>query len=267
MSGLTRTWGVSRPHPPRWRFLQRAALLSRFACRSARHAGGGRRSGHRGHSLRTLARRYGGRRRQSGDGGVRGGRRPVRRMGGGDTVAFALADITGLSPSAASGWMQSLLFLFVLWGIRQLVLLGVRRQVQDVRALYRWRKTSSYVAVVVGAIGLFGIWLGTGTVGSLATLPRAADGGRRDCAARSAGQPGRVDVHSLAQAVRARRPRSHPPARGRRDRPAAVSVHALGGGHGDRSGTVHRAAHPHPQRLGLLRLAHQPHQRVCLRLA
>ncbi|MEO0559182.1 MAG: mechanosensitive ion channel domain-containing protein [Bacteroidota bacterium] len=86
------------------------------------------------------------------------------------TVAMGLGDLTGLSPEAASGWMQSVLFLFVLWGLRQLVLLGVRRQIQDVRALYRWRKTSSYVSVIIGAIGLLGIWVGTGTIGSLATF-------------------------------------------------------------------------------------------------
>ncbi|GAB5537459.1 MAG: hypothetical protein Rubg2KO_37080 [Rubricoccaceae bacterium] len=87
-----------------------------------------------------------------------------------DALVGTVSTVTRLSPKAAEGWIETLLFLVVLWGLRQLVLMGVRRRIQDVRALYRWRKTSSYVAVVLGAFGLFWIWMGTGTVGSLATF-------------------------------------------------------------------------------------------------
>jgi len=87
-----------------------------------------------------------------------------------DALVGTVSSVTRLSPKAAEGWIETLVFLVVLWGLRQLVLMGVRRRVQDVRALYRWRKTSSYVTVVIGAFGLFWIWMGTGTVGSLATF-------------------------------------------------------------------------------------------------
>ena len=87
-----------------------------------------------------------------------------------DALVSTVSRVTRLSPEAASGWIETLAFLVVVWGLRQLVLLAVRRRVEDVRALYRWRKTSSYVAVVIGAFGLFWIWIGTGTVGSLATF-------------------------------------------------------------------------------------------------
>ena len=85
-----------------------------------------------------------------------------------EALTVTVSELTGLSAGSASAWMKTLVFVAVVWGIRQLVLLAVRRRTQDVRTLYRWRKTSSYVAVVAAAIGLVSIWVGT--LGSLATF-------------------------------------------------------------------------------------------------
>ena len=80
----------------------------------------------------------------------------------------ALADVTGLSRGAALDWIETALFLAFVWGVRQLVLVAVRRQTQDVRVLYRWRKTSSYIAVVAAFFGLVAIWVGS--LGALGTF-------------------------------------------------------------------------------------------------
>ena len=75
---------------------------------------------------------------------------------------------TGLSEEVVTELLLSVLVAVALWAVRFVVLRVVDRRVGDVAARYRWRKTSLYVAVAVGALLFLRIWLGA--LGSLATF-------------------------------------------------------------------------------------------------
>lgn len=75
-------------------------------------------------------------------------------------VVEALHDVTGLGTAFVSNALLTLLVVGVLWGTRHLVLAAVRRRNPETRALYSWRKTSTYVAVAVGLVLVFRIWVG-----------------------------------------------------------------------------------------------------------
>ena len=75
-------------------------------------------------------------------------------------VVEALHDVTGLGTAVVSNVLLTLVVVGVLWGVRQLVLAAVRRRNPEARSLYSWRKTSTYVAVAVGLVLVFRIWVG-----------------------------------------------------------------------------------------------------------
>ena len=84
------------------------------------------------------------------------------------SVGEALHEVTGISVEVIGELALSVLAVLVLWAIRLAVLRFVDRRVEDVKARYQWRKTSLYLAVVVGALVFLWIWLGA--LGSLATF-------------------------------------------------------------------------------------------------
>ena len=94
---------------------------------------------------------------------------PVEVVGGlFDGLVEGLHDATGLSRLVALDLFLTAVVVVLLWGLRLLVLALVNRRTRDVRVRYQWRKTTSYAAVVVGALLLLRIWLGA--LGSLATF-------------------------------------------------------------------------------------------------
>jgi small-conductance mechanosensitive channel len=85
-----------------------------------------------------------------------------------DGLVAALHEATGLSTVVVRDLLLTLLVVVLLWAVRLLVLALVNRRTKDVRVRYQWRKSTTYAAVVVGALVLLRIWLGE--VGSLATF-------------------------------------------------------------------------------------------------
>ena len=84
-------------------------------------------------------------------------------------VLGGIQDVTGFSKVVLVNLLWSVLVVAIIWAIRLLILrLAYRRSSMDVRARYQWRKTSAYVAVLVGAFVFFRIWVGA--VGSMATF-------------------------------------------------------------------------------------------------
>lgn len=75
-------------------------------------------------------------------------------------LAAPLQDATGLSPEVVADLLATAILVLVLWAARVLVLSLVRRNTDDVRTRYQWRKGVSYVTVAVGAFFLLQIWLG-----------------------------------------------------------------------------------------------------------
>jgi small-conductance mechanosensitive channel len=69
-----------------------------------------------------------------------------------------LEQAMGLGPEARANLLASLVVLAALAAARWLVLTLAWRRVSDVRARYRWRKTSLYVVVVLGVVLVARIW-------------------------------------------------------------------------------------------------------------
>jgi small-conductance mechanosensitive channel len=88
-----------------------------------------------------------------------------------DTVAGLFgalaAQIGGLS-SIERRLILTAAVLMVLLGLRWLILVTVRRRIQDVRSRYYWRKSVTYVVGVIAIFAIFRVWF-VG-VGSLATF-------------------------------------------------------------------------------------------------
>src|SRR5690606_11225328 len=85
-----------------------------------------------------------------------------------DGLVEAIHGATGLSRVVALDLVLSVLAVAVLWAVRLLVLWLVNRRTRDVRVRYQWRKTTTYVAVAIGAVVFLRIWLGA--LGSVATF-------------------------------------------------------------------------------------------------
>jgi len=64
----------------------------------------------------------------------------------------------GLSPAMQGQLLSSVFWVVFLWLIRRLILLTVGRLAKDQGVLYRWRKISLSVAVIVGLVGIASIW-------------------------------------------------------------------------------------------------------------
>lgn len=69
-----------------------------------------------------------------------------------------LQDTFGLNPALQSRLFASLVTIVVLWAVRRVVLWIVWRRVTDVRARYRWQKTTTYVVVPIGILLIGRIW-------------------------------------------------------------------------------------------------------------
>ena len=82
-------------------------------------------------------------------------------------VVEAIAELTRISPETQGDLLASLIIALLLWIVRALVVGIVYRRTEDVQARYRWRKATTYTAVVVGIFLISRIWF-VG-VGSLAT--------------------------------------------------------------------------------------------------
>jgi small-conductance mechanosensitive channel len=79
-----------------------------------------------------------------------------------------LRTVLGLDPQTQGRVLASLITIVVLWLLRWGALSLVWRRVSDARQRYRWRKTTAYVAVVIGAVIVGRIWFAG--VGDVATF-------------------------------------------------------------------------------------------------
>jgi small-conductance mechanosensitive channel len=64
-----------------------------------------------------------------------------------------------LSVSLQEKLFYSLIILAAIWSIRLLVLAVISRRTEDSAVLYRWRKSSEYVALVLGVLLIGRIWI------------------------------------------------------------------------------------------------------------
>ncbi|MEM0964126.1 MAG: mechanosensitive ion channel family protein [Bacteroidota bacterium] len=78
----------------------------------------------------------------------------------------------GVSEPVAEDLVYTVLILAFVLVLRRVVLAIIRRRAPDnIRQLYRWRKTTSYVAAVVVVLALFRVWIGDlGSVGTFLGL-------------------------------------------------------------------------------------------------
>jgi small-conductance mechanosensitive channel len=74
----------------------------------------------------------------------------------------------GLSLLVQDRLLSTLVILAGLWLLQRLVLALVYRGARDPRVRYKWRKTMAYVALLVGVVLLWHIWIGR--IGALATF-------------------------------------------------------------------------------------------------
>lgn len=80
----------------------------------------------------------------------------------------ALHDATGFSKAVLLNLMVSAIAVAIIWTARWLILRIAYRRASDVRARYRWRKTTTYIAAFTTVFAFFRIWVGA--MGSLATF-------------------------------------------------------------------------------------------------
>ena len=83
-------------------------------------------------------------------------------------IVEALHDLTGLSHDLVENLLWSVAIVIALWGLRAFVLRLLAKRTEDVRTQYQWRKSTQYVAVVLGLLLLVRVWVGA--VDSLATF-------------------------------------------------------------------------------------------------
>jgi small-conductance mechanosensitive channel len=75
-----------------------------------------------------------------------------------------------LNPELEANLLNSLLIILVLTALRLLAIFLVNQRTEDVRLRYRWRKTTTYVAAVLGVLLLGRVWLAGRVIESVATL-------------------------------------------------------------------------------------------------
>jgi len=73
-------------------------------------------------------------------------------------VSDWLTESLGLSGPTLDQIAASLAAILILWAARRILLALVFRRVEDVRARYRWQKTSSYIFVPTGILIVGGVW-------------------------------------------------------------------------------------------------------------
>lgn len=69
-----------------------------------------------------------------------------------------LHDSLGLSPAVQQKLLLSLVVIFIAWLLRFILLRAVNRKVDDVRALYQWRKNTAYIAAAAVILVVGRIW-------------------------------------------------------------------------------------------------------------
>jgi len=69
-----------------------------------------------------------------------------------------LLQATGLSLELQNKLLTSTIIILILWFLRTLVIRIMFRQTDDVRIHYRWRKTSTYVVVILGIFLVSRVW-------------------------------------------------------------------------------------------------------------
>ena len=94
---------------------------------------------------------------------------PAEAVGGFfNRLGYGLQEATGLSRLILFDVFLSLAVVAALWVARLIILRVAYRRTADIRARYQWRKTTTYIAVAIGAVLFLRIWLGA--VGSLGTF-------------------------------------------------------------------------------------------------
>jgi small-conductance mechanosensitive channel len=83
-------------------------------------------------------------------------------------VSTAIQQWTNLDPSTQFSLLKSVVLIVAVLMIRALVLRVMRSRVEDVRTRYKWRKTITYISVVVGVLLVGRVW--SEGVGELATF-------------------------------------------------------------------------------------------------
>ena len=88
------------------------------------------------------------------------------------SIVEATDDVLGVGYEIANDLLLTVVAVTLFLTIRRVVLAFVRRRdPDDVRRMYQWRKTSSYIVGVVLAITIFRIWIGeTGSLGTFLGL-------------------------------------------------------------------------------------------------
>jgi small-conductance mechanosensitive channel len=74
----------------------------------------------------------------------------------------------GINADAQADIVLTFLVIVLLWLLRRLVLRAALRKTEDVHVRYRWRKSSSYVAFLIGVVLIARIWFQG--IGSLTTV-------------------------------------------------------------------------------------------------
>ena len=64
-----------------------------------------------------------------------------------------------LTPELQAKILTTLLIILALWFMRLLVMLIINTQVDGLKTRYKWRKTSTYVAVILGVILITPLWV------------------------------------------------------------------------------------------------------------
>ncbi|NIP82376.1 MAG: mechanosensitive ion channel family protein, partial [Gemmatimonadetes bacterium] len=77
-------------------------------------------------------------------------------------------ELTAVSPGTQMDIALSGLLILVVMAARALALRIMRSRVEDVRIRYRWRKTITYISVVVAILLVGRVW--SGAFGELATF-------------------------------------------------------------------------------------------------
>ena len=67
--------------------------------------------------------------------------------------------LTGMGPDSQDNVLISVLAVFLIYGLRKVVLRIVDRKVNDPKLVYQWSKTSSYVALLLSVVMVGTIWL------------------------------------------------------------------------------------------------------------
>ncbi len=75
-----------------------------------------------------------------------------------DTITRWLEETVGLSPTVQEQLLKSVIVIFVLWLLRFIVLMFVRKRTEDIRTRYQWQKTTTYVSVALGLLLIGRIW-------------------------------------------------------------------------------------------------------------